>query len=102
MECVLNLSCLIFRILLLLYPSYLRQEFGQEMADVFRQEIGDAYREAGWCGWLGVWGRTGVEILVVALPGHLRLLGVTMASVFGAAFFFLILFRLLFVHLRFR
>ena len=100
MECTLRLSCWLFRILLLLYPSDLRYEFGEEMADVFRQEIGDACHEAGWRGYLHVWGRTGVEILIVALPGHLRLLGVSMASVLGAACFFLVLFRLLVVHLR--
>jgi len=100
MECTLHLSCWLFRILLLLYPSHLRHEFGQEMVDVFRQEIEDAYYEVGWRGCLQVWGRTGVEILVVALPGHLRLLGVSMASVLGAVFFFLVIFRLLFVHLR--
>lgn len=100
MEWPLRLSCWLFRILLFLYPSHLRYEFGQEMADVFREEIGDACHEAGWRGCLQVWCRTGIEILVVALPGHLRLLGVSMASVLGAACFFLILFRLLFVHLR--
>jgi len=99
MAYTLRCSCLLFRALLLLYPSHLRYEFGQEMAEVFRQEIGDAYREAGWRGYLEVWARTGVEILVVALPGHLRLLGVSMASVFGSAAFFLILFRLLTIRL---
>ena len=99
MEYTLRCSCLLFRALLLFYPAHLRYEFGQEMAEVFRQEIGDAYREAGWRGCLEVWGRTGVEILVVALPGHLRLLGVSMASVFGSAAFFLILFRLLTIRL---
>ena len=52
MECMLRCSCLLFRVLLLLYPSHLRYEFGQEMAEVFRQEIGDAYHEAGWRGCL--------------------------------------------------
>jgi hypothetical protein len=100
MEYAMRLSYLLFRILLLLYPSDLRYEFGQEMTDVFCQEIGDACRVAGWRGYLEVWVRTGVEILVVAMPSHLRLLGVSMVSVLGSAGFFLVLFRLLTIHLR--
>jgi hypothetical protein len=99
MECTLRVSCWLFRILLLLYRSDLRHEFGQEMTEVFRQEIVDAYREAGWRGYLAVCARTGVEILTVAMPSHLRLLGVSMASVFGSAGFFLILFRLLTIRI---
>jgi disulfide bond formation protein DsbB len=100
MKFTVGLSCLLYRGLLFLYPSQLRHQFGPEMAEVFRCEIGDAYGEAGWLGCLQVWGRTGIEIMVVALPSHWRLLGVSMVSCFTAAGFFLGLLRLLSVHLR--
>jgi hypothetical protein len=95
-----RLSCLAYSALLFLYPASLRRHFGEEMIEVFHHEIQDACREEGWMGGLRVWMRAGVDVLTVALPSHLRLLGVSLVSCFTAATLFFVVFRMFLVHPR--
>jgi hypothetical protein len=59
----LNISCRIYRLLLLAYPRKFRQEFGGEMHQVFR----DCYRdEAGSGSLIRFWLRTLVDLVLSA------------------------------------
>ncbi len=60
-------SCRVYATLLLLYPSTLRRQFGQEMIEVFADQMRDACQTDGWVGGMGVWSCVGREVLRTAL-----------------------------------
>ena len=89
-----RLNGLAYSALLLLYPRNLRRHFGREMVEVFHHEVQDAYQKDGWAGGVRIWLRAGVEILTVALPSHLRLVGVSVLSCLSALSLFYVILRL--------
>jgi hypothetical protein len=48
-------GCRIYAALVLLYPAILRRQFGEEMIEVFAEQMRDACRKNGWVGGMGVW-----------------------------------------------
>jgi hypothetical protein len=52
---VVRTSCRVYGFLLPLYPSYLRTEFGPQMADVFEQQIQEQCMQDGLYGAARVW-----------------------------------------------
>jgi hypothetical protein len=91
-------SCLGYSALLFLYPASLRRHFGEEMVQVFGDEISDAYHEDGWMGVAQIWARAGREVLLVALPSHLRIVSLTLVSALSAGGIFLLYSWLIFGH----
>jgi hypothetical protein len=65
-----------YGISLLLYPSDLRTEFGQEMVNVFVQQLRDAWRDRGIIGWLDVLVCVGEELFRIACPRRLAAISV--------------------------
>jgi hypothetical protein len=85
-----RISCLGYSALLFLYPASLRRHFGEEMVQVFGDEISEAYLDEGWGGVARTWARAAREVLLVALPGHLRIVGLSLVSGLGAGCAFLL------------
>lgn len=52
----LRLRSRIYSALLFLYPRTLRRQFGEEMTEVFTDQLRDARQCGGWCGEVRVWG----------------------------------------------
>ena len=92
----LRLCCWGYSALLFLYPASLRRHFGEEMVQVFGDEIAGAYHEDGWFGVGRIWARAGGEILLVALPSHLRMVGLSLVSALSAGGLFLLYFWVIF------
>lgn len=69
---VLHISCRLYRWMLALYPPALRSRFGPEMADVFEQQICQAWQCGQFRGVAGVWSCTLEELVLVALPARLN------------------------------
>lgn len=49
------LSVQLYRLMLLAYPVRFRQEYGDLMAQAFRDLCRDSIRRRGWRGWFAVW-----------------------------------------------
>jgi hypothetical protein len=73
-------GCRIYAALVLLYPATLRRQFGEEMIEVFAEQMRDACRKNGWVGGMGVWRSVAGETLRTALSSHLRIIGISFAS----------------------
>ena len=58
----------IYRILLRLYPSEIRQRWGPEITDTFALQLAEACEEGGWGGVLRVWFGAVGELFQIALP----------------------------------
>src|SRR5579864_3959238 len=71
MPTLLDLSCRLYVWLLVLYPSALRGRFGEDMADVFEQQIWDAWKADNFFGIARVWSCAAEELIRIALPGRL-------------------------------
>ena len=56
MRATMPVSGRIYAAILLLYPRTLRREFGQEMVEVFTEQLRDARRLDGWAGEMKLWG----------------------------------------------
>jgi hypothetical protein len=76
----ISLSCRVYAALLLLYPSSLRRQFGEEMIEVFAHQMRDACRRDGWVGALDVWCCVGGEALRTAVSSHLQIVGISLVS----------------------
>jgi len=63
-----ELSCSVYRTLLVIYPRALRTAFGQEMVEVFGQQIRNAASDGGTWGVLRVWFYALYELFTIALP----------------------------------
>jgi putative ABC transport system permease protein len=70
--------------LLFVYPAAFRREFGQEMIEVFCDQIQDASQRAGWIGVAGVWHCVGSELFRTALSSHLHLVGISLVSILSS------------------
>jgi hypothetical protein len=68
MRTLIEVSCSLYRTLLLCYPSEVRRRFHAEMTQVFADQLSDAWQLRGFAGTVQVW-RTAVwELLTVAAP----------------------------------
>ncbi len=72
MIAVLRVSCRLFEWMLVLYPPALRSQFGQEMMDVFEQQISEAWQLNRFPGIALVWSCAAEELIMVALPARLN------------------------------
>ena len=72
MPAILYISCLLYRWMLALYPPALRSRFASEMADVFEQQIWEAWQCRKYRGVAGVWSRALEELVLIALPARLN------------------------------
>ena len=70
----------IYAALLLLYPATLRRQFGEEMVDVFTDQMRDACETDGWAGGIGIWCCVAGETLRTALSSHLQIIGISFVS----------------------
>ena len=82
---VLEVSRKIYETSLVLYPEDLRKEFGEEMVEVFEEQVSDAYAERGLRGLIRVWLCAAREFVSIALTGQLAERMVPIVAV-GAAF----------------
>ena len=82
---VLEVSRRVYETSLILYPEDLREEFGDEMVEVFEEQASDAYAERGFSGLVRVWFCAGREFVSIALTGQLAERMVPILAV-GAAF----------------
>ena len=64
---VLDVSRKVYETSLALYPKDLRTDFGEEMVEVFEEQISDAYQEHGMCGVLNVWTHAVREFVGIAI-----------------------------------
>lgn len=83
---ILDVSHRVYERSLVLYPKDLRGNFGDEMIEVFDEQVWEAYCRRRFSGLVRVWGRTLQEIVTVALPGRLAeraipIVAVTVTSV---------------------
>jgi hypothetical protein len=94
MTAILRLSCRLYGWLLVLYPSRLRSRFGEEMTDVFEQQIREAWQLNLFPGVARVWSSAAEELLLVALPARftpalLRICAISLLSTVAVFYFVL-------------
>ena len=75
--------------ILILYPKDLRADFGNDMIEVFDQQVWEAYSRSGFSGLLRVWFRATWEIVTVAFPGRLAERAVPIVAVTATLAFML-------------
>jgi len=80
--------------MLALYPPALQSRFGQEMADVFEQQILEAWQRRKYRGVASVWSCAFEELVLVALPGRfnpalLRIGAISLLSTIAVFYFVL-------------
>jgi hypothetical protein len=63
-----SLSNWIFRRLVVFYPPDLHRQFGDELADVFSQQVELAWREQSWRGLVATWLSVAEDCVAVSLP----------------------------------
>jgi hypothetical protein len=63
-----RLSSHIYSRILVLYPADLRREFGDEMTDVFAQDLAEMWHSRRLVGVLNVWRRALCELTSIAAP----------------------------------
>lgn len=93
MNDLLRASCKIYGRLLLLYPGRLRADFGDEMADVFQQQLCDAMASDGLAGFIRVWWCAVEELARIAAPSNLSISMVqvpVLSLLWSAAMFWLL------------
>jgi hypothetical protein len=75
-------SCRVYGLLLPLYPSTLRCQFGPDMTDVFEQQIRGEWEQHGFSGVARVWSCVAAEVIENALPRgfHWARIGVPIVS----------------------
>jgi hypothetical protein len=67
----IRLSSYIYSGILVLYPADLRRDFGDEMADVFAQDLAEMWRSRRLGGVFDVWRRVLCEVTSIALPAQI-------------------------------
>jgi hypothetical protein len=68
----LRISCAAYGLLLALYPKELRQRFGEDMMQVFADQMCGEWQRRGVIGVVRVWFTSGWEVISVAAPLQLR------------------------------
>jgi len=94
MPAILCISVRLYRWMLVLYPFALRSQFSNEMADVFEQQIRDAWQLNRFSGVARVWSCAAEEIILVALPARLnpatlRICAISLLSTLAVFYFVL-------------
>ena len=86
-----------YGLLVILYPRDLRRHFGEEMTEVFDQQLREAWDQRGLAGLLRVWLWAIGELLCVALPAQLAqpIIVVPTLSLISNSFLFLVILRAL-------
>ncbi len=94
MPAVPDLSCRLYRWLLVLYPLKLRSRFGEDMADVFEQQIWDEWNAGKFSGVARVWSCAAEELFRIALPVRLSqgMIRVPVLSLLSSLALFLLFF----------
>src|SRR3974377_1737575 len=64
---VLDASRKVYETSLAFYPHDLREEFGEEMVEVFEEQVAEAYQERGLPGVFRIWWCTAREFVVINL-----------------------------------
>jgi hypothetical protein len=77
---LIELSLAVYRLLLAAYPAGFRQEYGEAMAQLFRDTALDGYRQRGHRGLLGVWLRTLGDFTISVVRQHREETAITGAS----------------------
>jgi hypothetical protein len=80
MATTLRFSRRIYSGVLLLYPVALRRQFGDEMIEVFADQMQDAKLNDGWIGLARVWCCVARETLCTAVTSHLQIVGISLAA----------------------
>lgn len=70
MSALLSFSVRAYAAMLFLYPAELRRDFGAEILDVFREDLGHAGSFRGLAGIASVWACALREFLRIALPAY--------------------------------
>ena len=65
-----SLSCRVYKLLLIAYPSAFRDEYGGQMEQLFRDCYRDEARRNSHVGIAGYWGRTLLDLLLTAVREH--------------------------------
>lgn len=86
---ILDASRKVYQSSLVLYSKDLRGDFGAEMADVFDEQLAEAYSRSGAAGVLHVWFRAAREMVTVAIPGRLAGLAIPIVAVTATLAFML-------------
>jgi hypothetical protein len=73
-------NCRIYSSLLFLYPSAFRRQFGEEMLEVFSEQMREACQQGGWLGGMVVWRCVSGELLRTVLSSHLEFVGISLVS----------------------
>jgi len=81
----LDVNRRIYRVSLALYPADLRRDFGDEMTDVFTQQLSDAWHGDHLWGALLVWQEALQELICVALPSRIPPLLVASVAALSAS-----------------
>lgn len=74
MRAAMPLNSRIYSVILVLYPRALRREFGQEMVEVFSEQLGDARRIGGRFGELKLWCCVAGETVRTVATAHVQIL----------------------------
>jgi hypothetical protein len=67
----IRLSSYIYSGILVLYPVDLRRDFGDEMTDVFAQDLAEMWHSRRLIGALSVWRRALWEVTSIAVPAQI-------------------------------
>ena len=76
----IRMSCRVYATVLLLYPSTLRRQFGEEMIEVFAEQLQDACQRDGWAGGVSIWWCVVGEALRTSVSSHLQIVGISLVS----------------------
>jgi hypothetical protein len=79
----------LFNWTLALYPRGVREEFGEEMALVFAEQVADAERHDGIRGAARVWALAIKEVVTVALPNRLAPIAVPVIAAVASLIWFI-------------
>jgi hypothetical protein len=95
MPSTFRISCFIYSLLLASYPHELRHRFGEEMMQVFADQMWGEWKRHGVLGVVRVWLTAGWEVMSVAAPLQLRnpVVIATALSLVSSSVLFLAFFR---------
>lgn len=77
---LVGVSVIVYRALLLLYPTRFRRAYGEQMAQVFRASLRDEARRRGVAGVARLWQRTLGDLLLTALAERIERLELAMTQ----------------------
>ena len=74
-------SVRLYAVLLRLYPTSLRKQFGEDMLEVFEQQLRDAADLSGWRGEFDTWSCVASETIRTLAVSYMQAIGVSVISV---------------------